>query len=240
MAADFPQHVLRHWRTAASPLVLATALFFASGQPAAAAEFRDRSVIGNWKLVAVLDLASIASLDAAEAKTLLGKTLAISATDVKVDQEVCHAPEFWAERVMPESHMQAKLHSSAQRLRLPNPVTMIELGCTDVYVRNPAQLVLLWGGAMFDAVRIAPRRRQRTADVLAGKPQAGNARSTKRQEAGKLQQTSKLQTAGKAGSAGKARETGSVRKTGTARKKRTSPHRPAGNGAPGTFANELF
>ncbi|QBE65726.1 hypothetical protein [Pseudoduganella lutea] len=149
------------WHPLARLSTLAIAFFF-SHLPSASArdEFRDRSVIGTWQLVSVLDFATIASLDAAETKTLLGKFLTISETAVRVGEELCSQPEFWAERVIPEPHMQEKLHSSAQRLHLPTPVTMVELGCTDVYIRNPGQLVLLWGGAMFDAVRIDPARRQ--------------------------------------------------------------------------------
>lgn len=147
----------------------------------AGSDFRDRSVIGKWQLVALLDLASIASLDEAEARTLLGKFLTISETGVQVDQEVCPQPEFWAERITPESHIQEKLHASAERMRLPTPAVMVELGCTDVYVRNPGQLVLLWGGAMFDAVRIdrgrqAKQMRLPVAKRLAGKAESGRVR----------------------------------------------------------------
>ncbi|WP_338763429.1 hypothetical protein [Massilia sp. METH4] len=148
-----PRLRIRH--APARLLALAAALLLSQAAHAlAGAEFRERSVIGKWKLVSLLDMASIASLDEAEAKTLLGKYVTITASSVKVDEEICAAPEFWAERIMPEPHIQEKLHTSAERLRLPSPAIMVELGCTDVYIRNPRQMVLLWGGAMFEAERI--------------------------------------------------------------------------------------
>lgn len=253
MATAHPHHFQTRQRAPLRLLALTIALLLPLSQHASASkDFRDRSVIGNWKLVSVLDLASIASLDEAEAKTLLGKTLAITETAVKVDQEVCSAPEFWAERVVPEPHMREKLHSTAERLRLPNPATMVELGCTDVYIRNPGQLVLLWGGAMFDAVRIDPARRPQPATLVAAK------RPLAKPEPGKDQKTAEIQKTGKAISSDGVRTAGSVQKTGKARKTGADPasgkiraagkvrmpaqppRRKTGSKAPGRFANELF
>lgn len=176
---------------------LAAALLLSLATDATAREeFRDRSVIGKWKLVAVLDLASIASLDEAEAKTLLGKTLTISDTAVQVDEELCSPPEFWAERVIPEPHMQEKLHSTAERLRLPNPAIMVELGCTDVYIRNPGQLVLLWGGAMFDAVRIQPERPRPAKALPAAKQPVNKTAPVSIQKAGGIVKTATVRQPG--------------------------------------------
>jgi hypothetical protein len=167
-------------------LVLFVALLLSCGASARGGrDFRDRSVIGKWKLVSVLDIAAIASLDEAEAKTLLGKYVTISATGVKVDEEACPAPQFWAERIEPEPHIQEKLHSSSERLRLPNPAVMVELGCTDVYIRSPRELVLLWGGAMFEAVRIIPAKPPEQKSRLAPKRPLEKAEPAKAQPAGK-------------------------------------------------------
>ncbi|GGX89098.1 hypothetical protein GJV26_25325 [Massilia dura] len=177
----------RRWHAPARLLALAATLFLSLGKPALAGnEFRDRSVIGKWKLVSVLDLASIASLDEEDARTLLGKILTISEAAVQVDEETCGSPEFWAERIVPEPHIQEKLHASAERLRLPNPATMIELGCTDVYVRNPNQLVLLWGGVMFDAIRIVAAARHKQPLSGQKKPPAAK-RPAAKAEPGKVQ-----------------------------------------------------
>lgn len=170
-------------RAIARLVTFTTALFLSHDALARGGnDFRDRSVIGKWKLVSVLDLAAIASLDEMEAKAMLGKYVTISAKAVTVDEEVCSPPEFWAERIAPEPHMQDKLHSTAERLRLPNPATMVELGCTDVYIRNPGELVLLWGGAMFEAVRIIPQRAAKPKGREANKPSVGAAKPGRTRE----------------------------------------------------------
>jgi hypothetical protein len=247
------------WRAPARLLAALVITTFLHAEPAIAGkEFRDRSVIGKWQLVSVLDLASIASLDETDAKALLGKILTISETAVQVDQELCGAPEFWAERVVPEPHMQEKLHSTAQRLRLPNPATMVELGCTDVYIRNPGQLVLLWGGAMFDAVRVDPERRQRPASPSTRKPPlarnvAGEVRKTGTgqkpvalreagltKKPGKVQKTAKVQKMGRFKETRKVQKIGRVEETSRVREPGQPSRRKSAVRAADTYANELF
>jgi hypothetical protein len=117
-------------------------------------EHRDLSVIGDWRLTTVLDITDISSLNDKQAKRLLGKVLTISENGVRLGKRECSASEFWAEHVVPELDIQEKMRASAENLHLPNPVTVVELSCTYVYVRDKDHLVLLWGGAFFDAVRI--------------------------------------------------------------------------------------
>lgn len=122
----------------------------------AAKEYRDRSVIGQWKLIAVLDFAEVSALDDKEAKQLLGKVLVIRRDRVKLGSRVCSSPDFRAERVEPKFDLQVNAHASAAKLHLPSPVTVVELSCAYVYIKSHHRIVLAWDGAFFEAVRIAP------------------------------------------------------------------------------------
>ena len=68
--------------------------------------------------------------------------------------QVCSASGFWAERVEPNFDLREKAHASAAHLKLPNPVTVVELSCAYVYIKDRNHLVLAWNGAFFDAVRV--------------------------------------------------------------------------------------
>jgi hypothetical protein len=122
----------------------------------AANEYRDRSVIGQWKLSAVLDFAEISALDDKEAEQLLGKVLVIRRDKVSLGNRVCSAPAFLAERVDPKVDLQEKAHASAARLHLPSPVTVVEVSCAYVYIKSRKRIVLAWDGVFFEAIRIAP------------------------------------------------------------------------------------
>ncbi|QGZ38346.1 hypothetical protein [Pseudoduganella flava] len=115
---------------------------------------RDLSVIGKWKLTSVLDYAEIASLDERGARKLVGKIASISEASFKLGTRVCEDPDLSAEWVEPELHLRDQVHASAENLRLPNPVTVIDLTCTIAYVRDSDHLVILWKGVLFDTVRV--------------------------------------------------------------------------------------
>lgn len=136
------------------PLVAATALV--SSSPAQAAGSVASSVTGKWRLTAALDAADIASFDEHEAQQLVGHVFVISKEKVKFDERDCGPTGFEAVAVVPELHLRKEFHANAQKLRLPNPVTVVDLSCTSVFIKNRNKLVIAWKGWFFDAVRLTP------------------------------------------------------------------------------------
>lgn len=131
--------------------VLAVALATVQTAPANA-EGRDKSVIGKWKLTAVLDSSEISALDDAQAQKLVGQVLSIGADRVKLGKDVCDAPPFEATRAETDQYLYRHARATADNLGLPNPVTVVSLGCMDVY-QKPPKLVVHWQGVFFEAVR---------------------------------------------------------------------------------------
>jgi len=58
------------------------------------------------------------------------------------------------QQVEPTLHLRQEFHASADGLKLPNPVTVVHLGCTSVFIRNSNKIVIFWKGWFFDAVRV--------------------------------------------------------------------------------------
>ena len=98
----------------------------------------------------------IASLDEHEAQQLVGHVFVISKEKVKFDERDCGPTGFEAVAVVPELHLRKEFHANAQKLRLPNPVTVVDLSCTSVFIKNRNKLVIAWKGWFFDAVRLTP------------------------------------------------------------------------------------
>lgn len=138
-----------------SLIVVSTLASWPTQRLAAANEYRDPSVIGRWRLTSILDFAEVSALDDDEAKQLVGKVLTIRRDKVQLGSRVCSPSEFSAERVEPTLDLRDKAHASAAKLHLPNPVTVVELSCAYVYIKNRNHIVLAWDGAFFEAVRIA-------------------------------------------------------------------------------------
>lgn len=141
-------------RTRVFPVVtvLAISSFFAT--PALATDYQELAAIGRWKLTAALDGADIVSLDEREAKQLLGRIFTINKNHVRFGKRDCGPPELTAKLVEPGMYLREQAHASAELLHLPNPVTVVELGCTIAFIRNPQTIVVLWKGWFFDAKRM--------------------------------------------------------------------------------------
>jgi hypothetical protein len=118
-----------------------------------AVDNQDRSVIGKWKFTAALDGSEITSLDEKEAQRLVGQVMTISVNRVQFGARKCLPPDLNAERVEPRLYLREQAHASAAQLGLPNPVTVVNLGCTVAFVKAKDRLVIHWDGWFFDARR---------------------------------------------------------------------------------------
>lgn len=114
----------------------------------------ERRVSGQWKFIAALDGAEIVSLDEHEAQKLIGHIFLISKRKVKFDERDCGETEFAAEKVEPNLHLRKAFHADAEKLGLPNPVTVVDLSCTSVFIKSSNRLVIAWQGWFFEAVRV--------------------------------------------------------------------------------------
>lgn len=110
-------------------------------------------IYGRWKITKVLDYAAITDLDERQARRLVGKTMLISQKAFAFNGEVCEAPSY--ERSVEETARKLREygHVSSVHMGLPDPVTVVDAGCTDLYLKSPGVMVVQWGGVYFDVVR---------------------------------------------------------------------------------------
>lgn len=141
-------------RQPACLLPFIAAVCMAAPSLGSAADSIEPAVTGKWRFTAALDAADITSLDEREAQQLVGHVFLISKGKVKFDQRDCGPTDFEVEKVEPNLHLRREFHASAEKLGLPNPVTIVDLNCTSVFIKNSDRLVIAWKGWFFDAVRV--------------------------------------------------------------------------------------
>ena len=139
-------------RTHVCVAALAITIWFAPH--AHAAEQLGPSVIGSWKLSAVLDSSDISALDDEEAEQLVGHIITIGRDKVQLDDQVCLAPDFEVTKAETNKYLREAAHASAKKLGLPNPVTAVHVSCTYVLIKSRNRLVVHWKGFFFDAIRM--------------------------------------------------------------------------------------
>jgi hypothetical protein len=112
------------------------------------------TAIGNWKFTSVLDSVDITSIDEEQAKKLLGRIMTIRKDGTRFGDQTCSAPSLEVERVEPNIYVHREAKISARKLRLPNPVDVVDIGCTHVFIKQPNKAVIFWDGFFFGAVKI--------------------------------------------------------------------------------------
>lgn len=149
----FVRYLTSRRRAHAWPLAAIIALSTWSCVPVYAAD-EGHSVIGRWRFTTALDGAEITSLDEREARKLVGRVFTVTENRVQFGSQTCSPPDFSAKWVEPRLYLREQAHASASHLGLPNPVTVVDLGCTVVFIKNPDRLVVHWKGWFFDARRL--------------------------------------------------------------------------------------
>ena len=143
------------WLHRAKAMSLVATIILASWSTLAfAVDNADHAITGRWKITAALDGAEITSLDDREARRLVGTVFTISKEKVVFGKRDCGPSEFEAHSVEPRLFLREQFHATAGKLGLPNPVTVVDLSCTSVFIKNKNRVVIAWDGWFFDAVRI--------------------------------------------------------------------------------------
>lgn len=110
-------------------------------------------IYGRWKIARILDYADISALSEQQARKLLGKTIVVAKDKLVIGGETCDAPSY--ERTIEDTAktMREKGHVSSANMGLPEQVTVIDAGCTVIFLKAPDRIVIQWRGFYFDAVR---------------------------------------------------------------------------------------
>jgi hypothetical protein len=135
--------------------LLAVAIMFALAAPPAQAKQpgKDADILGTWTLTKVLDSADVASLTDQQAAALVGKTMEVRRDSVMVDGEPCREPELTRHREDAAKYMREGYHARVGYLGLPDTITVIDLDCTEAFLKGKGKIVVFWQGYFFDAMK---------------------------------------------------------------------------------------
>jgi hypothetical protein len=135
-------------------LVVMTTLFALVAHTAHARKpEKDADILGTWTLTKVLDSADIASLTDQQAAALVGKVLVVRRDSVIFNGEPCRAPELTRRRYDAAKYVREGYHARVGGLGLPDIVTVVDLDCTEAFLKEREKIVVFWQGHFYDAVR---------------------------------------------------------------------------------------
>jgi hypothetical protein len=134
-------------------LTVATVLALGAHSAQATQPGKDADILGTWTLMKVLDSADIASLTDEQAAALVGKTMVVRRDGVMVDGEPCREPELTRHREEAAKYMREGYHARVGHLGLPDTITVIDLDCTEAFLKSRGKIVVFWQGYFFDATK---------------------------------------------------------------------------------------
>ncbi|MBD8565435.1 hypothetical protein IFU01_14315 [Oxalobacteraceae sp. CFBP 8763] len=135
-------------------LVVMTTLFAMAAHTAHAKKpDKDADILGIWTLTKVLDSADIASLTDQQAAALVGKVLVVRRDSVMFNGDPCRAPGLTRRRQDAAKYVREGYHARVGGLGLPDIVTVVDLDCTEAFLKEREKIVVFWQGYFYDAVR---------------------------------------------------------------------------------------
>lgn len=141
-------------------LVAVTALFALVANTAQAKKpEKDADILGTWTLTKVLDSADVASLTDQQAAALVGKVMVVRRDSVMFNGEPCRAPELTRHREDAAKYVREGYHARVGYLGLPDTITVIDLDCTEAFLKGKEKIVVFWQGYFYDAMKQRPAKR---------------------------------------------------------------------------------
>lgn len=141
--------------------LLAVTVLFALAAHAAQAKKPEKNadILGTWTLTKVLDSADVASLTDQQAAELVGKVMVVRRDSVTFNGRLCRAPEFTRHREDAAKYIREGYHARVGYLGLPDTVTVVDLDCTEAFLKGTGKIVVFWQGYFYDATKQAPAKR---------------------------------------------------------------------------------
>lgn len=140
-------------------LLAVTTMLALNAHIAQAKPERDVDILGTWTLTKVLDSADVASLTDQQAAALIGKVMVVRRDSVMFNGEPCRAPELTRHREDAAKYLREGYHARVGYLGLPDTITVIDLDCTEAFLKSKGRIVVFWQGYFYDAVKQPPARR---------------------------------------------------------------------------------
>jgi hypothetical protein len=120
---------------------------------------KDADILGTWTLTKVLDSADVASLTDQQAAALVGKVMVVRRDSVMFNGEPCRAPELTRHREDTAKYVREGYHARVGYLGLPDTITVIDLDCTEAFIKGKERIVVFWQGYFYDAMKQRPAKR---------------------------------------------------------------------------------
>lgn len=141
-------------------LVAVTALFaFVAHTAHATKPEKDADILGTWTLTKVLDSADVASLTDQQAAALVGKVMVVRRDSVMFNGEPCRAPELTRHREDAAKYVREGYRARVGYLGLSDTITVVDLDCTEAFLKEKDKIVVFWQGYFYDAMKQPPGKR---------------------------------------------------------------------------------
>lgn len=112
-------------------------------------------IYGKWKIKALIGGGAISSRSQGEVEKVIGKLTTISPDQFNFNGHICAHPNYQRSKEETASHFDTGWRADVSDIPFPNPVTIIDTGCTTfLYPIRKDHLMIADDGDFFEAVRV--------------------------------------------------------------------------------------
>ena len=106
-------------------------------------------LFGRWKVIRVADASPVTAISGVAASRLVGQYLVLNPGSVEFARQNCKA-EYHATKES-ASDFRADYKIDAKSLKLPDPATRFDGGCTDIFPFDSTTILFTWKGFFLEA-----------------------------------------------------------------------------------------
>lgn len=119
------------------------------------AEEPNNDIYGKWKIKALIGGGAISSRSQSQVDQVIGKFTTISGKQFEFNGRTCTHPNYQRRQEETASYFDTGWRADVSDIPFPNPVTIIDTGCTTfLYPIRKDHLMIADDGDFFEAVRV--------------------------------------------------------------------------------------
>jgi hypothetical protein len=116
------------------------------------------NIYGTWKIKTILGSGAVSSMSDREARQMIGKTVMVQARQFTFNGQACAETSYEETVEDMADHFEREWNTTVKHIPLPDPLTVIDTGCSTLYPLKNGKLMVAEKGVFFEALRIKGAR----------------------------------------------------------------------------------
>lgn len=112
------------------------------------------NIQGTWKIMTILGNGAASSMSDREARQMIGKTVMVESRQFTLNGQACAETSYEETVEAKAGHFAREWNTTVTDIPLPDPLRVIDTGCSTLYPLKNGNLMVAEKGVFFEAARM--------------------------------------------------------------------------------------